>query len=71
MTIERYFYTFPGAHTHDHGLTTINDDNCVLSTDGTEWTPIEDFGDWLISETKLTPKEAFARFLGCLERDGV
>lgn len=50
---KRYLYSFP-LHggvpvTSEHGLCEITDDNWVIEADGTR-TPLEDFGDYILTK---------------------
>lgn len=51
-------WTFNGGHVKYHGRVGLDDRRFV---DGE--TPIEDFGDFLLTHDRLSPDNAFARFL--------
>ena len=60
--MKKYLYTFPRANVKSHGIVEIDKNGWV---DG-EF-PIEDFGDYLLTDTELSPDEAFEKWLSFIE----
>lgn len=61
--IERILYVFSHGEMKNFGKCIINDDNYAFTKGNPEGIPIEDFGDYLLTEKEVSPDEAFDIFM--------
>ena len=60
--MKKYLYTFPRANAKSHGKVEIDIRGCVNGE-----TPLEDFGDYLLTDTEITPEAAFEKWLSYID----